>query len=378
MSASKPHDELLEIADQLEQLAERAVQPEIKQPLDRLEEAATRVGKAWSGSFLGYHSRIYYKGLKPPPPGAHFSPEWGMKDAWPIQATTGDWEEFDPVKVEETIRKIAGNPDIEPARQLSASAARLSESSRADVLSILTTALSGAPDGFIASLKDQAEKVALVSQGEVVRQWLPSGQMMSRDSLAVTQGLQIPPHLSVLSEVIALKQAPAMCAGLASIARKAGSHLARQERRLRRSREVGTNVFIGHGRFALWRELRDFVQERLRLPWDEFNRVPVAGVTNVARLSEMLDAAGIAFLIMTGEDEQADGTLHARLNVVHEAGLFQGRLGFTRAIVLVEEGCEGFSNIEGLGQIRFPKGNIKAIFEEVRQVLEREGILEVT
>lgn len=56
-------------------------------------------------------------------------------------------------------------------------------------------------------------------------------------------------------------------------------------------------------------------------------------------------------------------------------GLFQGRLGFERAIILLEEGCEEFSNILGLTQIRFPKGNIKAQFEEVRRILERERIL---
>lgn len=90
----------------------------------------------------------------------------------------------------------------------------------------------------------------------------------------------------------------------------------------------------------------------------------------------MLDEAAIAFLIMTAEDEQADEKLHARLNVIHEVGLFQGRLGFNRAIVLLEDGCEEFSNIEGLGQIRFPKGNISAAFEEIRQVLERECLIE--
>ena len=89
----------------------------------------------------------------------------------------------------------------------------------------------------------------------------------------------------------------------------------------------------------------------------------------------MLDGASIAFLVMTGEDEQIDNRLHARMNVVHEAGLFQGRLGFTRAIVLLEEGCEEFSNIHGLGHISFPKGEIRAAFEEIRRVLEREGIL---
>ncbi len=49
---------------------------------------------------------------------------------------------------------------------------------------------------------------------------------------------------------------------------------------------------------------------------------------------------------------------------------------FNRAIILLEEGCEEFSNIHGLGQIRFPKGNIKAVFEDVRQLLEREKIIE--
>jgi len=137
----------------------------------------------------------------------------------------------------------------------------------------------------------------------------------------------------------------------------------------------GANVVIGHGRSLVWRELKDFIEARLRLPVDEFNRVSVAGVPTIARLSEMLDGAAFAFLVMTGEDEQVDGKVRARENVIHEVGLFQCRLSFGRAIILLEEGCEEFSNIHGLGQIRFPKGNISAKFEDVRAVLEREGML---
>lgn len=73
--------------------------------------------------------------------------------------------------------------------------------------------------------------------------------------------------------------------------------------------------------------------------------------------------------------ERSDGVKTARANVIHEVGLFQGRLGFEKAIVLLEQGCEEFSNIVGITQIRFPPGNIKAIFEEVRRVLERERII---
>ena len=101
----------------------------------------------------------------------------------------------------------------------------------------------------------------------------------------------------------------------------------------------------------------------------------VAGVPTAERLGEMLDAAAFAFLIMTAEDEQPDGKVRARENVVHEAGLFQGRLGFKKAIILLEAGCEEFSNIHGLGYIGFPKGNIGAKFEEIRRVLERERVI---
>jgi len=134
-------------------------------------------------------------------------------------------------------------------------------------------------------------------------------------------------------------------------------------------------VVIGHGRSGQWRVLNDFLRERLNLLVDEFNRVPPAGYSNTQRLDEMAASGVFAFLVMTAEDELADGTQHARLNVVHEVGYFQAKFGWPRAIVLLEEGCEEFSNISGLGQVRFPTGNIKASFEEVRHILEREDLI---
>ena len=134
-------------------------------------------------------------------------------------------------------------------------------------------------------------------------------------------------------------------------------------------------VFIGHGRSPVWRELKDFLSGRLGLEFDEFNRIPIAGIGTQERLREMLDECGFAFLLLTAEDVHQDDSRHARENVIHEAGLFQGKLGWRRAIVLLEDGCEEFSNIVGLGQIRFPKGKVSAVFEDIRSVLEREGFL---
>ena len=136
------------------------------------------------------------------------------------------------------------------------------------------------------------------------------------------------------------------------------------------SSRLAGKVFIGHGRAPAWTDLRDFLRDRLNLQPTEFNMEPVAGLSTKERLEGILAQSSFAFLVMTAEDEHPDGSLHARENVIHEAGLFQGRLGFDRAIILMEEGCSEFSNIVGLMQIRFPKGKILAVSEDIRKVLE--------
>jgi hypothetical protein len=51
----------------------------------------------------------------------------------------------------------------------------------------------------------------------------------------------------------------------------------------RKMTATGKTVFIGHGRAAIWRELKEFLQERLHLRVEEFNSVPVAGMTRANR-----------------------------------------------------------------------------------------------
>ena len=90
-------------------------------------------------------------------------------------------------------------------------------------------------------------------------------------------------------------------------------------------------------------------------------------------LENMLSISTVAFLVMTGEDATDENTMRARQNVVHELGLFQGRLGFSRGIAIVERGVELFSNIEGITQIRFDKGNIRETFGDVLAALKQEA-----
>lgn len=342
--------------------------------VESLLEAQNKAGKAWSGSWIGYHSNIYYENLEVPHPGHHFSSEWGLQGRHG-QGTNGPWLEYEFDGIYETIVDMAGNPDLSQIERFCAEGDALFKSVKEELDVILVVQAEALADGFYKTLSEELKKVHLLAEKDFINHVRP-GQVSSRDSLAFSQGLRTPPHFALWAKCVALKSPVLACEKLLPVLRKAYSYSLRYEKKKMQESVVGTNVFIGHGRSQVWRDLKDFVKDRLGLPYDEFNRVPVAGITNIQRLTQMLDSAAVAFIVMTAEDEQVDGKVEARTNVIHEVGLFQGRLGFTKAIVLLEEGCEEFSNIQGLGQIRFPKGNITAKFEDIRQVLEREGLIE--
>jgi predicted nucleotide-binding protein len=137
-------------------------------------------------------------------------------------------------------------------------------------------------------------------------------------------------------------------------------------------KHAGPKVFVGHGENPQWKELKDHLHEKHGYIVEAYEIGSRAGHTIRDILEEMLKESSFALLVMTGEDETKDGKLHARQNVVHEAGLFQGKLGFSRAVILLEDGTEEFSNINGLQQIRFSKGKIKESFGDVLAVLKRE------
>jgi hypothetical protein len=131
-------------------------------------------------------------------------------------------------------------------------------------------------------------------------------------------------------------------------------------------------IFIGHGRDNQWRDLKDHLHEKHGFPVEAYEIGARAGHTIRDILDDMLTASSFALLVFTGEDEDSAGRLHPRDNVIHEAGLFQGQLGWARAIILLEDGTVEFSNIHGIQQIRFSRGHIASTFGDVVATVNRE------
>lgn len=134
-------------------------------------------------------------------------------------------------------------------------------------------------------------------------------------------------------------------------------------------------IFIGHGRSKLWARLEVFLKNELGLQTITYETNTHVGESIVPTLEKFLEIASFAVLVLTAEDTTSDGLQRARQNVIHEAGLFQGKLGFKKAIILKQEGIEEFSNIAGLQYIGFSKENIEQCFYELQRVLKREEII---
>lgn len=267
-----------------------------------LADAANEIGESWSGSWFGYHSRVYYEGFQTPPPGAAFSQEWGFQDAFSM-GSRGDWREYKFDDVVQLINNKAGNPDLSEIFSDGEKAKEVFEEVKSKVLSVIYSNYDPDKDKFLKGLIEKIEKTKNYTERDFINVYRPSGQMMSRDMIAIEKGLVTPPHIVILAKAAAAKQPFQTCKELKKNILKLASHIENLEKRTVVEERIGTNVFIGHGRSPFWRELKDFVSDRMELPWDEFNRVPVAGVTNITRLAQMLDQACIAFLIITAEDE---------------------------------------------------------------------------
>lgn len=287
--------------------------------------------------------------------------------------TAGDWVEFGEGEVIEAIHERAGNPDLKPARRYAGIARKTFADDRAKVISLLCSSLESRCDPLVEGFAEETRAIECFSASEYRRKSMPRGSPVSWDSDAVAQEPRVPPHIIVRAEILSTRRPAEACRELSKVARRAASHLSTRGRGPRP--KVGSNVLVGHGHPPVWKALREFVRGELGLPCVEFDRSSAEGAADVERLSGLLDDAAIMFSIVTAEDERSDGEFPAWTKVVHEAGLAQGRLGLTRAVVLLEDGSEEFFRVRGLKRIPFPKGNVEAAFEEIHQTLEREGLI---
>jgi predicted nucleotide-binding protein len=350
--------------------------PANSESIKLLIEAADQAEIAHCGSWIGYHACVYYEDLGRPPTGAFFDRQWGLNDRF-SNGTVGDWVRYNHADVFDVLKATKTKPSLDELTKYLQDVPGELDEIRKELVSIIGACRSVGPDDQLDTLKEEASNTRMIAPDRFVKQCAPSGTFMSHDQEAIAGGMMVPPHVSFRANVQSIRSLFNCAESLAKTAKRTVSYLHRREaaKNMLTVDKSHQRVFIGHGHSNAWLELKNYIQDRLHIPCDDFNREATAGKTTVDRLSQMLDGACFAFLVLTAEDERKGGQKTARMNVIHEVGLFQGRLGFNRAIVMLERGCEEFSNIHGLTHIPFDKGAISAAFYEVSDTLKRENVV---
>ncbi len=348
----------------------------IRASIDKLSNVAINAGLAHSCSWIGYHSCVYYNELKKPATDAFFDSQWGLEDRFSSD-TVGDWVYYQYADIYDYLKSSKVKPSLDDLANLTEDVSGQIDDIREELFLTIEACLTVGDDGYLKRLKEDVDKARMRSPKSFSHSDAPAGTFMTNDHKAMAGGIKVPPHIAFYSIVKSIESLFDNAEQLAKIANRAGKYIAKRAKAalMLKSEKTGTRVFIGHGRSKAWLVLKNYMQDRLDLTCDDFNREATAGTTTVSRLSTMLDEACFAFLVLTGEDCQKDGSLNARMNVIHEVGLFQGKLGFEKAIVMLEKGCQEFSNIHGLTYISFEKEKIKSVFHEVSDTLKRERVI---
>lgn len=134
-------------------------------------------------------------------------------------------------------------------------------------------------------------------------------------------------------------------------------------------------VFIGHGRSKLWARVNLYIHDELGIKTENFESESRTDEQIIDILEGFLSKVTFAVLVLTAEDETKEGGIRARQNVIHEAGLFQGRLGFDKVVLLLQDDVEQLTNLAGLQYIAFSGDKIEQTFYELHRVFKKHGLL---
>jgi len=127
-------------------------------------------------------------------------------------------------------------------------------------------------------------------------------------------------------------------------------------------------IFLSHGHNELVTlKIQNFLKDNLNKEVILFKDEAEIGLTIIENLEKIISHCGKAIILLTKDDEQKDGGIRARQNVIHELGYCQSRFGRQNVLLLVEDDIEYPSNISGILYKQFSASNIEGIYEFIRE-----------
>lgn len=171
---------------------------EIKNELQKLTEATNTIAQTWSGSWMGYHSKLYYENFRKPTRQEMFDIEWGGAG---MHGIAPEWREREDCEVINHIEAYCGLKLIDllpPIEETIKIANELKEMISTELILIENDEKFSKENEIISDLEKQKWGV---SEIDVILIKRPKSAM-TRDSIAACQGLKTPPHIAYEAKLI--------------------------------------------------------------------------------------------------------------------------------------------------------------------------------
>ena len=289
---------LLQIAKQLNEYADYETSR-----LDAVVEAARRVGTSWSGSTMGYHSRVYYANFQPPPRGTVFDPISGLDPDVSPEKTFG-WQEYKRDSIIRAVTEKVDNPPPENLSDLYGEVTALFEEVKSLVLSPVYTKYPE-PDKYLQGLLDKIEALDTLFDSPSVETHITQAEVETIDRRALDEGPKVPAHIEILELASGVKQAFEACNVLRnqiSVIVRHIQHLEKKVPTAGSTEPIGDDVFIVHGRDEEAKQTVARFVEKLELKAIILDERPNKGLTIIEKFEQLASGAGFAIVLLTPDD----------------------------------------------------------------------------
>jgi hypothetical protein len=185
----------------LEELAARFGSTLFLSLKERCQAAIENMHMSWSGSWIGYQSRVYTDGLRARAPGEYFDSEWGANGGF-NDRTRGRWAEYSPEAIQAAILRQVGKEGLEALDDLVEEAERTFRESRDRLLPLLDAILSRESDAPLKTVRGEIAKLESHMRAEDFEHlWRPKS-LATRDARAASEGPCVPEHLRFQAHVL--------------------------------------------------------------------------------------------------------------------------------------------------------------------------------
>jgi predicted nucleotide-binding protein len=130
--------------------------------------------------------------------------------------------------------------------------------------------------------------------------------------------------------------------------------------------EYYLTVFLAHGKDTAWREIADYIEQKLAHEVVPYAGSLDAGRADISQLETLTEECAFAIVMVTAAEDNS----RSRQRILHEIGFCQGTFGRENVLIMKEEGADEFADFGGFIYVPYASGNVKSALPRIQAEID--------